>query len=297
MRSSLLLRASPIAVLALAAMALAGVWTAQVVFDSTPTPLPPNVPSLGFQATQTLEFGDLVQLAGTTQREVTHVTVTMSDWAKHSDYPSMSAAGWTHPITLNLYHVDRTGADPAVGALIKSVTTTFTIPWRPEADPADAYGRWLASDGEHYNGLAFNIKFDLSGLGVVLPDEVIYGVAYNTNTWGYNPINLPGPYESLNVGLLDASPSTGTDVESDAVFWNTMTAFWYADGGAGGTGTFRRDTAWSPYTPAVLFEAGDVRVGPPRTKDECKNDGWRRFNYPRTFSSQGDAIQFVNTGK
>lgn len=41
---------------------------------------------------------------------------------------------------------------------------------------------------------------------------------------------------------------------------------------------------------------GYVVVGPPTTKDQCKNNGWRTFNLPRQFKNQGDCIQFVNTG-
>lgn len=33
--------------------------------------------------------------------------------------------------------------------------------------------------------------------------------------------------------------------------------------------------------------------GVPQTVDECKNDGWRAFNYPDTFISQGECIEFV----
>lgn len=32
-------------------------------------------------------------------------------------------------------------------------------------------------------------------------------------------------------------------------------------------------------------------------KDQCKNNGWMTFTYPRTFNNLGDCIQFVNTGK
>jgi len=32
-------------------------------------------------------------------------------------------------------------------------------------------------------------------------------------------------------------------------------------------------------------------------KEQCKNDGWMRFDFPRTFKNQGDCIQFINTGK
>ena len=64
-----------------------------VAYDSIPSPLPPNIPSVGFQASQTAEFGDDIQLAGT-GGYISSVTVTMSTWAKHSDwttdYPSNS---------------------------------------------------------------------------------------------------------------------------------------------------------------------------------------------------------------
>jgi len=231
-----------------------------VVYDATVTPLPGNLPSQPFQAQQTAEFGDLVQLAGT-NRVLRSATVTMSDWAKASDYPSLPAAGWTHPITFNVYNVNNAGTEPAPGLLIGSVTQTKTIPWRPEADPTNcgtgSTAWYSTADAKCYNGFAFNVTFDLSSIGTV-PDKIIYGIAYNTNTWGYDPIGLPGPYESLNVGLNTASPTTGIDVESDAVFWNTKTAGWYADGGTGGVGTFRRDTNWAPYVPAVSLTAWSV---------------------------------------
>ncbi len=40
----------------------------------------------------------------------------------------------------------------------------------------------------------------------------------------------------------------------------------------------------------------DSATGPPRSEEQCKNGGWRIFDTPRRFSSQGDCIQFVNTG-
>jgi len=41
----------------------------------------------------------------------------------------------------------------------------------------------------------------------------------------------------------------------------------------------------------------DSQTGPPRNKDQCKNGGWMRFDFPRRFRNQGDCIQFVNTGR
>ena len=37
--------------------------------------------------------------------------------------------------------------------------------------------------------------------------------------------------------------------------------------------------------------------GPPQTVEDCKNGGWMNFNWPRTFTSQGDCEQYVVTGK
>lgn len=46
-----------------------------------------------------------------------------------------------------------------------------------------------------------------------------------------------------------------------------------------------------------IGDACDSQIGPPRRKEQCKDDGWLRFNFPRTFKNQGDCVQFVNTGK
>jgi hypothetical protein len=264
------------------------------VYNNIPNPLPPNVPSLGYQATQTAEFGDYVFLGGTDRRAAS-ATVTMSDWALHSNYPLMPAAGFNHPITLNIYAVNHSGPNPALGALLGSVTQTFLIPWRPEPSPGCGTA-WKASDNLCYNGFAFKITFDLRGLALTLPNEVIFGVAYNTNTWGYQPIGQPGPYESLNVGLAVGTPaSVGLDVESDALFWNTMTPANYTDGGAGGVGIFRRDDNWTPYSPAVQLSAYTIAT----VRDSCKNGGWQTLTRAdgSPFKNQGDCIQYVNTGK
>ena len=99
--------------------------TAQVIYDSIPDPLPGNVPSLGYQANQTAEFGDLIAFAGA-NRTLTTVTVVMSDWARKSDFNS-PGTGFNHPLTLNLYNVDNSGPNPAPGTLIASKTQTFSF--------------------------------------------------------------------------------------------------------------------------------------------------------------------------
>jgi len=232
---------------------------AATIYDSIPGSLPPNVPSLGYQATQTSEFGDLIQFGGA-NRVLKQVRLVMSDWALASDYPSFpGSAGptWDHPLTLNLYNVDNSGPNPAPGTLIATRTQTFAIPWRPPADPTCPGGTaWRASDGNCYNGLAFTVVFDFTGTPV--PNQIIYGVAFNTETWGYNPIGTPGPYVSLNFGLANQPPTVGSNPFPDTAYWNTQTAANYSDGGAGGVGIFRRDTNWTPFSGAVSFEAQDL---------------------------------------
>jgi hypothetical protein len=224
---------------------------ATLVFNSFPSPMTPSVPSQAFQAQQAAEFGDEITLAGTARKGVS-ATMLMVTWAPRAEYPLLSAAGYSHPITLNIYSdaIHARAHTPDIG----TVTQAFLIPWRPIADPTCAVPtKWRASDGSCNNGFAFPIVFNLGG--VVLPDTFIYGIAYDTNTWGYTPIGVGGPYESLNVGLNTTTfPNTvGTDNNPDAVYFNTKTAAWYADGGADGIGIFRLDTAWTGYTPAVKF--------------------------------------------
>jgi len=47
----------------------------------------------------------------------------------------------------------------------------------------------------------------------------------------------------------------------------------------------------TPYT----IDTGQV-CGRPLNVSECKRDGWRNFNYPRTFHSQGDCMSSVIHG-
>lgn len=287
--------------LALALAATSGAVTPSVVYDATPSPLPPNVASLGFEATSTSEFGDQVHLGGT-DRVLDDVTVTMSNWALYADYASdgrytANAATWSHPITINVYS-SHLGTNGAPDTLLATTTQSVTIPWRPLADPTCPNGgtAWRASDGNCYNGIAFNAVFDLSSLNVTLPNDVIVGVAFNTADYGSVPIHLPGPYNSLNVGIpTNQTVTVGNDADTSKVFWNTSHGPFYADGGAGGVGTFRQDTNWSPNgTVAIEISATAPPVAAPTNKDQCKDGGWKSFNDP-AFENQGQCVSFVQS--
>jgi hypothetical protein len=284
---------------ALLATGASAALTPSVVYNAVPSPLPPNVASLGFQATSTSEFGDYVHLAGT-DRVLNAVTVTMSDWALYSDYATdaryaANSSTWSHPITVNVYS-NHLGANGVPDQRLATTTQTITIPWRPAADPTcDGGTAWRAGDGLCYNGLAFNATFDLSSLNVTLPNDVIVGVAYNTQSYGAAPIGVSGPYNSLNVGIpRHQTASVGTDDNADNVFFNSSFAGFYTDPGLG-VGIFRQDTGWAP-NGTVSFEitASAALVAPPTSKDQCKDGGWTTFNNP-VFKTQGDCVSYVAT--
>ena len=267
------------------------------VYDATPNPLPPNVASLGFEATSTSEFGDYVHLAGA-GRTLQTVTVTMSDWALYSDYSSNpdymnDSANWTHPLTLNIYS-NHLGANGAPDTLLATKTQVATIPWRPVANPGTDPGecgvastQWFDSGTQQcYSGKAFNVTFDLSSLTTVLPSDVIVTMAYNTADYGANPIHQAGPYNSLNVGVPSGQLATvGTDDSADNVFWNTSYADFYTDGGASGVGLLRLDTNWTP-NGTVAFQ---ITASPPSTI--YVNSAWSAVPAGQDPDGAGPALQ------
>ena len=131
---------------------------------------------------------------------------------------------------------------------------------------------------------------------VTLPNDVIVGIAYNTQHYGSAPLGVPGPYNSLNVGIpTGQTASVGSDDNPNNVYWNTSYGPFYSDGGLGGTGTFREDTNWAPNgTVAFKITATPALVAPPTSKDQCKNDGWKTFNNP-AFVNQGGCVSYVES--
>jgi hypothetical protein len=232
----------------LAVAVVATASQAASVYNSIDSTLLGSYPSLGFQATQTSEFGDRVSLGGT-DRKLTTVQVTMVNWARYEDYNvggqyydqgQWAGNGFNHNLTLNIYNA---GTGLNHGGLIASITQSTFIQYRPT--------------GWSFNGYAQNVSFDFSSLNVTLPNDIVWGIAYNTQTWGANPIGATGPYNSLNVGLNTAAGGgiTAGSTDLDRLFWDTDTAGWYADGGAGGVGIFREDWQWTGYNPMATINA------------------------------------------
>lgn len=284
---------------AIFACIIPAVASAAIVYDAVPNKLDPNYTSQPFQAQQTSEFGDYVHLAGTA-RNLTKITMTMSNWALYSEYSSDqrysgNQATWTHPITVNVYsnHLSANGTPDQV---LASKTVDITIPWRPVGDPsckayAGVYG-WRADDGSCYTGIAFNATFDLKDLHVTLPDDVIIGFVYNTESYGPTPIGMSGPYNSLNIAIPAKNKvRIGSDDSTVKVFWNTSTASYYTNPACTG-GTFCEDIDWGRYgTVAIQINATEAVSGPTSVK-QCKDDGWKSYTNP-SFKNQGACVKYV----
>jgi hypothetical protein len=200
-----------------------------VIYNSLVASTPGNSPSVAFAANQINEYGNAVTFAGT-KRNLSSVVVTMSSFGCEDGHwwggcVTTPGATFTEPITLNIYTAS-SGVNP--GALIASVTQTFTIPYRPTANPtkcpstADIPDGWYGgSPKKCYNGLTTNITFDFSALRQTLPNSVIFGIAYNTSDYGYVPwgdstacyVTAAGcGYDALNVAVstADSVGSTGS---------------------------------------------------------------------------------------
>ncbi|HEY8707892.1 MAG TPA: PEP-CTERM sorting domain-containing protein [Burkholderiaceae bacterium] len=212
-------------------MALFGaVASADVIYSTMPASLPGSLPSIAYYSNNITEIGQSIQLGGTA-RALNSVTVTMVDWSMASTFGSL-AAGYDQTLTFNIYnYVDNT----ALGSLIATLTQTALVPWRPKADPTNcgvgATTWYSAADNTCYNGYAFNVTFDFSSLGVILPNNLAFGLSTATDPSG------SAPNDSLNYAVTLASPSVGAEVSPGAIWVDGLS-----------------DTA-SGYIPVVTFNA------------------------------------------
>lgn len=239
----------------------------KTIYDSTVSPLPGNLPSVGAEAYSFTQFGDEVTFAGT-NRALRTVTVTLSSWGCQSGFwfagncVTSKGATFSVPITFNIYSPGNT-ATP-----IATKTQTFDVPYRPSTDNGNCTaGRWFDKKQGCFNGIAANISFDFTSQNVVLPDTVVYGIAYNTSHYGPSPIGeSPAcftssggcPYDSLNIAF-GPQVNVGAKPFPDTVFQNAVFPGDYCDGGSGGVGTMRLDSptsaCWAGFVPAVQFTA------------------------------------------
>lgn len=231
-----------IAVTATAAAGVSSASAAEAIYNNIPKPMPGNLASQAFEATQTSEFGGQVTFAGTARKNPT-ITFAMSSWAcqnlqgaANCQTPKRATFVW--PITLNVYEV---GKENAPGKLIHSVTQNVAIPYRPSANkrcPLTSEGvvGWSSSC---WSGKSFLVKFSLTA--TELPETAIISIAYNTTDYGYAPTHGADIGEdSLNVGVTEpGEPFTpiGSISNPQDDYINSTTASNYCANGAA-VGTF-----------------------------------------------------------
>ncbi len=245
-----------------------------VVYSSIPKPLK-AVASVGFEANQVLEFGDGVNLTHTGKLQ--RVRYVLSSWGCQSGHWNSSncvtTPGATFPvaITLNVHAVNN--STNRVGALLKTQTQTFNIPYRPSYDSVRCTGTgkfYSTADAACVNGLANVIVFDFTAPRVNLPIQSTFSLAYNTSDYGTPPMGHATPcysssggcgYDSLNVSADGTGGPIGSPVDPNSVFDSFTQAIDYCNPLLG-TG-FRIDSGcppgpagWNLYHPQF-----EVRVG------------------------------------
>lgn len=161
-------------------------------------------------------------------------------------------------------------------------------------------------------------------LGVVVCGAIVY--AQTTNVLAVGTI----PHSELFDGPATVTVRTLTINPGNSLSWHYHPGYAFnvvksgtltVEDGCGGEETLRPGDAFEemdgrvhrainldPTEPVVIFNTfimpqgkqttrnipGNVRrCGPPENVDECKNDGWMKFDFPRSFNDQGDCVQFV----
>jgi hypothetical protein len=222
-------RAARVTVLVLAlgacsALTAGAASAAEVVYNYLPSPIPGNVVSEAFEATQTAEFGGQIELAGAARKNP-KVTVVMSSWAcqtgtwNNFNCKTTPGAKFQVPIT---FKISAVGPGESQGAVLATGSKVFSIQYRPSANTAkctgSSTGAWFKK-GVCYNGKAMKISLPLKAAS--LPNKVIVTIAFNTSNYGASPTkcnevpNANCPEDSLNVGVNDGfeeptrTPTTG----------------------------------------------------------------------------------------
>ncbi len=192
--------------------------------------------------------------------------------------------GFYWPLTLDLYtlstsalsDVTTPGTYPAAGTPIASVTQTVLIPWQPtpstsskclkidQSDFSSYLQAWKSPSGCEF-GAPADITFNLPS-GVTVSNGLVWGVAFDTESWGSNPVDYDGPFDSLNIAVTK-SVRVGKDANPGGAFLDSTEAAEYGSCYSGAnftgnlitgcpTGSFRNDpNGWKGYVPAAQFTA------------------------------------------
>jgi len=153
---------------------------------------------------------------------------------------------------------------PEPGQLLATQTKDFLIPYRPSANNGVCTGQNLGAflgpvDRECDNGLSVKISWSFRLPKLILPQQAIVTVAYNTSDAGYNPYgdNTPcftGPggcgYDALNVSADGTGGFVGGNVDPNGAFDNFGDPYFYCNQMGGSV--LQLDTpCWTDYHPEI----------------------------------------------
>lgn len=257
--------------LAVALMAMlpttAGAAT-ETIFNYIPSPVPGNVLSYSYESWGVTEAGDQVEFSTNGPQLLDNAKVVLSvwacengtAWAAENAVPCVTTPGSTFPVQIRLRLYDVNDDMSVVWGAVQ----TFQIPYRPSTNPecpATENGQGWGEDC--FLGRSHVITFDLTG--AIVPDEFVYGVSWNTASFGYDPIGNGAECQAvqyagcdsslLNLGVEgDAPPAVGIDLLPNGIWQYAAFPSSYCDGGEGGINVFREDNGcWDGLNPLVQF--------------------------------------------
>jgi nitrous oxidase accessory protein NosD len=146
------------------------------------------------------------------------------------------------------------------------------------------------------SNIAINSNILKNGIRGIKVDDP-FGIGPNMGVTAHNNCIMGNTVAGLEV---PAGGHSGT-LNATNNWWGSATGPNY-NGTGPGTGDNIIDPGlvviFSPFLTSTFgTPCAPPPIGPPTTADQCKKDGWKTFNTPRTFKNQGDCIQYVNTGK
>jgi hypothetical protein len=154
---------------------------------------------------------------------------------------------------------------------------------------------------------AYAAAISILGVGNIPHSDVIGGPATVTvrtisfapgevGAWHYHP----GPlFNVVKEGTVTVEDGCGTEQS-----YTVGQAF--EEGGRvhrpknlGGVPTFAYQTFVVPLgSPTTVNITGNQRLcGPVRNVEECKDEGWRKFDFPHAFNNQGECVAFIESSR
>ena len=161
-----------------------------------------NIPSVGVEAYSFNQIGDEVLLRRVAK--IKSVAVQLSSWAcktgswddgqlRHHTRRDVHDADHPEPLPGLVHERDDPGDDPRRADRDRDEDVHDPVPpvGQPELRRRD--GRRVVQERPGlFNGLAHTIGFTLNGLKKTLPKDVVWGVSYNSDNSGPEPIHGTG---------------------------------------------------------------------------------------------------------